>query len=184
MRTSPALLMFAAALAPALTGCAASVKRVLPETVRTIAIARFQNATDQEFLRTLFDEQLRLSFRLDGRLNVAEDAGTADAVLKGTIVSYSRQPSRFSATNVVEEYRVSATVELMLVGNAGAGNLWVERGASPSAPPGPAVRRLATDTHFVVVPAHGLPVETEEDAQRRMVRDLAEEAVIKVLEGW
>jgi hypothetical protein len=179
-RAIPVLL----AVLSSLGGCAASVKRVLPDTIHTVAIARFQNTTDQDLLPTLFDEDLRRSFRLDGRLTVVEDRAAADAVLDGVIGGYTRQPSRFSANNVVEEYVVGVTVELTLTARAGHGTIWVDRGAKPGGPPGPATRRLATDTHFVVVPASGLPVETEEDAQRRIVRDLAEAAVVRVLEGW
>ena len=105
-------------------------------------------------------------------------------MLEGTIGGYTRQPSRFAATNVVQEYAVRVAVELTLTARGSRETLWIDRGAKPGAPPGPATRRLETDTHFVVVPASGLPVETEEDAQRRLVHDLAEAAVVRVLEGW
>lgn len=171
------------ALGLLLAGCAASVGRVLPENVRRIAVSPVRNATDQELLPALMDEELRRAFRLDGRLVVVEDPAEADAVLEGTLASYTRQPSRFASNNIVQEYLCRTGVDLVLSSRPGSESLWVDRGKA-GGPPGPSVRRVESETHYTVIPASGLPVETEEDAQRRIVRDLADAAVRRVLEGW
>jgi hypothetical protein len=203
MRYAAVLLV----LGSLLGGCAASVKRTLPDSIRTVAIGRFENMTDQGLLPSLLDEELRQAFRLDGRVAVADDPAGADAVLDGSIAAYLRTPARFDANNVVQEYRVRVTIEAKLMDRGSHESLWTDRGAKPAspdalaagaagaagvaavagtphAPKGLAVRRLDQETNFVVVPAAGLPVETEEDAQRRIVRDLANGLVISVLEGW
>lgn len=168
----------------ALAGCTSTVKRTLPDSVRTIAIDRFRNDTAQDALPALLHEEIRRAFRLDGRLAVMDDPIDAQGVLKGAVIDYVKQPSRFDRNNVVQEYRLRMAVDLSLVDVAQNKILWTEAGPASTAYRGAALRKLERYVNFVVVPAEGLPVETEADAQRRMIRDLARDVVIKVVEGW
>lgn len=166
------------------SGCSSTVKRTLPDTVRSIAIERFRNDTAQDLLPALLHEELRRAFRLDGRLSVMDDPIDANGVLKGAIIDYVKQPSRFDRNNVVQEYRLRMAVDLSLVDAVANRVLWTEAGPASTAYRGGALRKLERYVNFVVVPAEGLPVETEGDAQRRMVRDLSRDIVLKVVEGW
>jgi len=164
-----------------LAGCGAAGQRVLAPTVATVAVAPFTNGTGPEALPSMLTEEVRRAFRLDGRLTVVDDPATADALLAGTVVLYDRQPSRFEASQVVREYRMRLGVEATLTGGPAKASLWAARttGGAP-----PATGRVERDTVQVVIPATGLAVETEADAQRRLARDVAAEVVRKALEGW
>ena len=167
-----------------LVGCQTTVKRTLPSAVRTIAVASFENRTDQPVLPGLLLEEARRAFRLDGRLTVVDDPEQADSVLSGAVVEYVRQPARFDANNVVREYRLRMVIDLTLTDRARNTVLWTERGPQSTAYQGAAPRKLERFTNLVVVPASGLPVETEGDAQRRMARELSADMVFRVIEGW
>ncbi len=195
-----ALLLAAVAAA----GCESVGVRRLDPGVKTLAIASFANATGEAALPTLVVEELRRAARLDGRLTVVDDAAGADAVLGGTITAYDRQPSRFDANNVVREYhlRLAASVSLKDAGQSRS--LWATRNSEATgsvaktggvqavaATQAPAYSAAPVDLHTadrgttqVVIPASGLAVESEPDAQRRLARDLAAEIVLKMLEGW
>jgi len=164
----PAVLLLAAALA----GCAAEARRTLPPEIRTVALGVLRNDTPEPLLASLLAEELRRAFRLDGRLAVAEAGAGADAELSGTLKSYERLAARYDANNVVQEYRLRLVVELSLASPA-TGTAY---GAGP--------RTFDRSAGLVVVPASGLPVESEPDAQRRLARELAREAVSRVLERW
>ena len=162
-------------------GCGAAGQRKLAPTIASVAVAPFANGTGPGELPALVTEEVRRAFRLDGRLTVVDDAATADAVLGGTVVLYDRQPSRFDASQVVREYRVRVGVEVTFTGRVSKASVWVARtpGGAPAA-----AGRVERDTAQVVIPATGLAVETEADAQRRLARDVAIEIVRKALEGW
>jgi len=173
-----------AALSGALLGCEATVKRTLPASVRSIAVSEFRNSTDQGVLPALLHEELRKGFRLDGRLDIADAPEGADALLDGAITEYVKQPARWDANNVIQEHRLRVVVDLSLTDLSTKQVLWTEKGPKDTAARGGAIRKLERFVNFVVVPASGLAVETEQDAQRRMVRELASDIVLKVIEGW
>jgi hypothetical protein len=104
--------------------------------------------------------------------------------LDGAITEYTKQPARLDVNNVIQEYRLRVVVDLSLTDLATNQVLWQERGPRDTAARGGAVRKLERFLNFVVVPSSGLAVETEQDAQRRMVRDLAQDIVLRVIEGW
>ena len=168
----------------ALAGCEQTVKRTLPSNFRTIAVREFQNNTDQVVLPTMLREELRREFRMDGRVGVSDDTEAADGVLYGAIVEYTRQPARFDQNNVIQEYRLRAVVDLSLTDGKTGKLLWTDKGPKDTAERGGTLYKLERYVNFVVVPASGLAVETEQDAQRRMVRDLARDIVLRVIEGW
>ena len=179
-----ALVGVAGAAIVLLSGCSSTVKRTLPGAVRTIVVERFRNDTAQDLLPALLHEEIRRGFRLDGRLAVMDDPLDSDSLLKGAIIDYVKQPARFDRNNVVQEYRLRMAVDLSLVDVAKNKVLWTETGPASTAYRGGALRKLERYVNFVVVPAEGLPVESEADAQRRMVRELARDVVLKVVEGW
>ena len=167
-----------------LSSCDQTVKRTLAPTVRTINIREFSNLSDQPTLPTLVLEEIRREFRLDGRLIVMDTSDGSDSALDGTIAEYTRQPARFDRNNVVQEYRLRVVVDLVFKDLVRNETLWEEKGPDSSAAKGATKRKLERYTNFVIVPASGMAVETEQDAQRRIARDLARDIVLKVIEGW
>jgi len=179
-------LGFAAAVlaATVISGCDQTVKRNLSGGIRSITIKEFSNLSDQPVLPTLLLEEMRREFRLDGRLTVMDSDQGADAALDGTIAEYTRQPARFDRNNVVQEYRLRVVVDLSFKDLVKGETLWVQKGPESSATRGATLRKLERYANYVVVPASGLAVETEQDAQRRIARDLARDIVLRVIEGW
>lgn len=167
-----------------LVSCQQTVKRTLPGAIQTIAIEEFSNQTGQIILPSLLHEELRRAFRLDGRLSVVDESSRADAVLSGAITDYTRQPARFDPNNVVEEYRLRMVTDLSLIDQQNKMFLWMEKGPRSTAARGGSIRKLERFLNFAVVPAEAVQAETEQDAQRRMVREFAREIVLKVIEGW
>ena len=168
----------------AITGCAQTAKRTLPDGIRTIYIREFTNKTDQMALSAILLEEIRREFRLDGRLTVLDSSQGADSELDGKAVEYARQPARFDRNNVVQEYRLRLIIDCSLRDVAKGETLFQEKGPESSATPGASTRKLERYTNYVVVPASGMMAETEQDAQRRIARDLARDLVLKVIEGW
>jgi len=167
----------------AFAGCEAPVRRTLPTGIHSLAIKDFSNMTDQPMLSALLLEELRREFRLDGRFSVVDTQEGADALLDGTVTDYMRQPARFDANNVVQEYRLHLAVDLSFKDLKGSTTLWEGKGSASTAAGGGATGRLERYTNYIIVPASGVPAETEQDAQRRMVRELARDAVIRIIEG-
>ncbi len=165
-------------------GCDQTVKRTLPSGIRSVYVQEFSNSTDQAILPGLLLEELRREFRLDGRLTVMDVPAGADAMLDGGVVEYMRQPARFDQNNVIQEYRLRIVVDLAFKDLAKGSMLWEEKGPKDAATRGGGIRKLERYTNYVVVPASGIAVETEQDAQRRMVRELARDIVLRVIEGW
>lgn len=168
----------------AFAGCEQTVKRTLPSSIRTIAVREFRNDTDQVVLPTLLREELRREVRMDGRIQASDDMPAADGLLDGAIVEYTRQPARFDQNNVIQEYRLRLVVDLSLTDVRSGEILWADKGPKDAAERGATLHKLERYVNFVVVPASGLAVETEQEAQRRMVRDLARDIVLRVIEGW
>jgi len=180
-----------------MAGCEAVVKRTLPDTVHALAIEPFQNLSEQSLLPGALSDELRRAFRLDGRVAVADQAARADAVLGGMLTVYQKDPSRYDRNNIVQEYNLRIGADLTLVAPGSGQTLWpapavsataVAATGSPPAAPGTATRTVAPHVDvtitFTVVPASGLPVESEGDAQRRAMRELARRIVFRVIEGW
>lgn len=172
------------AVAWVLAGCESTVKRTLPDSVRTLYVKPFQNLTDQSQLPPLLNDELRRAFRLDGRVTIVDQQAGAHGLLDGSITDYVKQPARYDRNNIVEEYRLRIVVDLSLTDLDRNVLLWQEKGPASTAAKGASLRKLERYVNYTVVPATGLPVETESDAQRRTIRDLAQDIVIKVIEGW
>jgi hypothetical protein len=182
LRPAAARLFLVPLLAIGLSSCDQVVKRTLPLSVRSISISEFPNRTDQAALPGFLLEELRKEFRLDGRLTVVDGPKGADCQLDGNIAEYSRQPARFDVNNVVQEYRLRIAIDFNLKDLAGGGAPADEktpRTTGTVATSG----KLERYSNYVVVPASGIAVESEADAQRRMVNNLARDMVIRVIEG-
>lgn len=113
------LLTLAAA---ALTGCGYHVgnnSQWMPKTIHTIAIPAFANGTLRYKLARLLPEEITREFHTRTRYAIVADPKQADAVLKGTLATFSAYPIIFDpvsgrATGV----EVVATIQLTLTERA------------------------------------------------------------------
>jgi hypothetical protein len=183
LRPAAARLLLVPVLALGLASCDQTVKRTLPAGIHAIIVAEFFNRTDQAAVPAFLLEDLRKEFRLDGRLTVVDGPKGADGQIDGNIVEYNRQPARFDANNVVQEYRLRIVVDFTFKDLGATVAALDDKGSKPAPTPGTAARKLERYTNYVVVPASGIAVETEADAQRRMVRELDRDIVLNVIES-
>ena len=74
-----------------MTGCGYSVggrADLVPKTIKTISIPPFTNATTRYHLTDRLSEAIAREFASRTRYHIVSDPSAADAVLKGTVVSY------------------------------------------------------------------------------------------------
>ncbi len=103
------------------TGCGYSQKVKLPNDIKTISVETFKNEIppqEQFAYRPGLESELRNAiverFLLDGNLKVVEPS-QADAILKGSIISYEQEGLRFDHLESVEEYRLFLVIKFQLI---------------------------------------------------------------------
>lgn len=105
-----------AALAGVLhVGCGYSLAgrgNFLPSYIRTIGIPAFANNTTVFDLERTITERVRAEFIGRGRYQVVPDTDAVDAVLTGTIVSVTLEPSGFNQNNQATRYLFRMTMKL------------------------------------------------------------------------
>lgn len=152
-----------------LVGCAGREEgRELPRGARDLHVPPFENESNEIALENLLTEAAVQQFLADGRVNLVDDPREADVVLRGTITGYRRSPVIFDARDIVQQYRVQMAARLRLV-EPGTGEVLRE------------VRGITRRTFYSDEVA---PIETEEDAQRRVIDQLGRDVVRRTLRGW
>jgi len=87
----------------------------LPKTIHTVAIPAFTNLTTRYKLTDQLPEIISREFITRTRYRVVTDVDTADAVLRGTVISYSFYPTIFDSVNaraVLAEMHVQLSITL------------------------------------------------------------------------
>jgi outer membrane lipopolysaccharide assembly protein LptE/RlpB len=150
-----------------LSGCAYTLKTILPEHIKKIAIPTFKNKTFHYGLEeTLTDVAIR-EFIVDGRLRVGRKE-TADALLSGEITHYNREPLSYDNENIVEEYKIRILVDVAFRDLTTGEVLWKEKEMEGEA------------TYSVRIE----PIETEQEGLERAIEELARKIVSRAIEGW
>jgi len=109
---------FAAWLALLLSSCGyrfAATDTALPKTIHTIAIPAFANLSTRYKLTDQLPELISREFLTRTRYKVVPDVDTADAVLRGAIITYAFYPTIFDPANgraAYAELHVLLTVSL------------------------------------------------------------------------
>lgn len=103
------------------SGCGYTQDVKLPNDIKTIAVETFKNEippSEQFAFRAGLEGELRNAlveqFLLDGNLKVVDES-EADAVLKGSIISYEQEGLQFDRLESVEEYRLFLVVRFQLI---------------------------------------------------------------------
>lgn len=84
----------------------------LPSYIRMIGIPTFANNTSVFDLERTLTERVRTEFIGRGRYQVVPDTEGVDAVLTGTVVSVTLEPSGFNQNNQVTRYILRMTLKL------------------------------------------------------------------------
>ena len=149
----------------------------MPSSLKTVHVEAFKNkiAFTASAVRNVYFPLLEVNIRdavvdrflFDGNLRIA-DPDTADLLLKGELISYSRDPLRYTDNNDVEEYRVAISVNLIMLNQDQEINLWTEDGFTGEA------------TYFLTGPL----ANTESTAVEEATEDLARRIVERTIEDW
>lgn len=98
-------------------GCGYTTKAYyLPSSIKSVYIQTLKNKTDEPNLENELKTKLVASFQDDGNLQIALN-DEADAVLRGEIVGYTREATRYSSDEAVQEYRLNITVNFEFIDN-------------------------------------------------------------------
>ncbi len=154
-----------------LYGCGGYVPTpILPEYIKSIAVNNFSNKTinygiEEKLTVAVTDEFLR-----DGRLDITREQ-SADASLSGVITQYVLEPVSYDEHDVIEEYKLWVTVDLTFKDLTNGSILWEQQGMQGS-------------VNYFVSSRAGELLETEDEAQDRLVNNLAVDIVRRTIEGW
>ena len=104
-----------------ISGCGYTQDVKLPHDIKTIAVETFKNEIppqEQFAYRPGLEIELRNAiveqFLLDGNLKVVDES-EADAVLRGSVISYEQEGLRFDRLESVEEYRLFLVSKFELI---------------------------------------------------------------------
>ena len=105
-----------------------AVRGELPEGIRSIRFASFQNKTGVAGIEKEVELSLKSVLRERGRWNVIDGEGDAEAVFSGTVIRFENSPSSFSRRDFAVEYGTAITVDLSLVRGSDGKTLWNRKG--------------------------------------------------------
>ena len=150
-----------------LAGCGYSFQTTAPHQLRSIYVETFQNKTFEPGLEIDLTNAIIDRFLFDGTLRVTEKEKT-DAILKGTLTTFLREPLGFTPTEEVEEYRLTLFVDLTLWDTRQKKVLWQEK------------RFVGDNTFFTTGPL----AKSEEKARGEALKELARRIVDRTVEEW
>jgi hypothetical protein len=132
--------------------------------IRSTAIPLFENRTTESGLSEDLVDKLSRAFVNDNTLKVVPE-GRADAVLRGAVVSYRREPYTYDENEVVTEYIVRIAMDVGFYEKKSSKAIWEERNLSN------------WGTYDSVT-------ETENDGRERALNKLVEDILNKTVKGW
>jgi outer membrane lipopolysaccharide assembly protein LptE/RlpB len=107
----------------AVAGCGYSTNTRTAKDIKSIAVPFFGNNTAEPNLEIEVTEQIIDNLIEDNTLKVVSE-DQADAVLEGSIVSFSNLPFSFNQELNAEEYHVVITVQVRLFGRQQNAVIW------------------------------------------------------------
>ena len=143
----------------------------LPEGVEAVGIPTFINQTNRPDLEQRITEQVTAEFSTRGRIRILAGEEGADAVLLGTILTYTTNPVVISEQGRASRYEIRITASVVL------------REAKTD-------RLLWEDDHFLFRGQYDVPATTEAFVDQEIVaidevaRDFARSVVTSILEGF
>jgi len=150
-----------------ISGCGYTLKTTPPHGLKTIYVETFQNGTYEPALEIELTNGVIDRFLFDGSLRVTSKE-LADAVLKGKLKKFIREPLRYTSTEEISEYRLTLMVDLSLWDNRTQKLIWEEK-------------HFVGDTHFSLT---GPQAKSEEKARTEAITELARRIVDRAVEEW
>jgi len=173
-RLVAALFLLAVSFLPLAGGCGYTQKTVLPRGIKTIHVETFQN---QISLGRVYAYEPGLEIKItnavirrlhqDGNLKVASRE-KADAILKGELIGFDQEGTRFTGLERIEEYRLYVVTSIRLKDAKSGETLWVEPNFSGDA------------SYFVVGPRAVSRAKATERAIERLARNIVD----RIVEDW
>jgi len=160
-----------------ISGCGYSTKSTLPSSIKTIHVEPFKNSINytDETVRNVYLPLLEVDarnavinrFLFNGTLKIAPPE-TADLILKGNLVGFSRSALRYTEDEDIEEYRIYVAVTFELYNQNADKVDWIESGFTGNA------------SYFLTGP----DASSEESAIDEALIDLARRIVERTVEDW
>lgn len=143
----------------------------LPEDVKTIHIANFENKNYEVNIGTLIEDALAEEFSRTRRLKVVAE-GEADLLLSGKIMSFENEAMAFSSSDVARDYRVKVVIDVTLKRISTDDVIWKGK-------------NLKETEDYNAVPSDVNAAEmNKEEAKEVVARELAEIIYDGVFEGF
>jgi hypothetical protein len=143
---------------------------VIPGYIKTIAIPVFENSTVEFGIAEDVTRALQDAFLANGRLTTAGEK-QADAVLRGTVLSYRNQVFGYTQQERATQYEIVLTVRVAFRDLVKSRDLWKEDA-------------LTVRTTYNVVAVGGEPARTETEVRAETVKKLADQIVSRTVQGW
>ena len=169
-----AALLLATVVTAGLQGCGyALVGRGtnIPEDVRSVYLAPFENSTPRQQLDQFVTEAIADELVTRRRFTLVGDPGDSDAVLSGTVVTFGLTPITFDDQGRATEYEISVTARVAFLRTGTEEVLWRND------------HYLFRETYEVDTGEGGF-LDLEEQAIRDAVERFAETMVSDLLEGF
>lgn len=153
------------------TSCAYTASpALLPAHLKTIAIPVFENATTEYTIEQDVTDAVIQRFVADNHLKVVDER-SADAVIRGKVISYTNSVFGFSASTGAQEYRVSIGVDVLFKDLVKNREVWHEA-------------NLVKSTNYYVQDVPGQTARTELDGRKEAIDNLADEILSRTVQSW
>ncbi|HKQ18282.1 MAG TPA: LptE family protein [Candidatus Eisenbacteria bacterium] len=163
-------LGFAATIGSAASGCGYTLSSVLPQHIKTLSVPVFANNTVEYGLSDDVTQALADAFLREGRLRLVSERD-ADAILRGTVVSYKNQVFGYTRAERATQYEIVLVVKVVFRDTVKNRDLWKEDA-------------LTVRTTYNVAAVGNEPARTETEGRRDVVQKLADQIVSRTIQGW
>ena len=164
-----------------ISGCGYTTGSLLPPHIKNIYIESFANKisiTDEVSERRIYKtyrprlevditQAIIDKFIFDGHLRVTQKEN-ADIILKGELVDFKREPTKYGFDDNIEQYRLAIIVDLSLKDAENGEITWQEKGFAGS------------DYYYTT----GSQSKSEDSALTDALDDLARRVVERTIEVW
>lgn len=158
-------------MVPLLAGCGYTLRSAVPSHIKTLAIPVLQNNTIEYALSEEVTQALVDGFLADRHLRVTGERD-ANAVLRGTLLSYRNRVFGYTREERATEYEVVLVVQVTFRDLVKNRDLWKEDA-------------LTVRTTYNVSPVGaGDVARTETEARREVIAKLADQIVSRTVQGW
>ena len=162
-------MIIGAAVATASCGYTSS-PALLPAHIKAVAIPVFENETTEYLLENEITDAVIQAFVEDNNLRVVDEA-SANAIIRGTIITYRNSVFGFQATTGAQEYAVTIAVKIVFKDLVKNRELWNDE-------------NLIRTANYYVQDVPGQEARTELDGRKEAIDKLADEILTRTVQSW